>query len=115
MNGTLATILSTVPDQVLYDLHRLNVPMHLSGYSQLCIAISKFADDITQPMCGELYPAVAKAVGHMDWRAVEFSIRRAILSAWTHRDTEIWSEYFPGATKAPSNKSFIATLSQRIK
>ena len=115
MNGTLTTILAAVPDQVLYDLRRLNVPMHLSGYCQLCIAISNFSNDITQLMCGELYPAVAKAFGHMDWRAVEFSIRRAILSAWKHRDPEVWSEYFPGSTKAPSNKLFIATLAQRIK
>ena len=82
MNGTTNTILSTVPEQVLYDLRQLNVPIHLSGHRQLCIAISKFAEDITQSMCGEVYPAVAKAFGHMDWRAVEFSIRRAILAAW---------------------------------
>ena len=115
MNGTTNTILSTVPEQVLYDLRQLNVPIHLSGHRQLCIAISKFAEDITQSMCGEVYPAVAKAFGHMDWRAVEFSIRRAILAAWNHRDSEAWNEYFPGITKAPSNKSFIATLAQRIK
>lgn len=115
MNGTAATILAAVPEQVLYDLRRLNVPVHLSGYSQLCIAISKFSDDITQPVCGELYPAVANTFGHMDWRAVEFSIRRSILAAWKHRDPEVWCQYFPRITKVPSNKVFIATLAQRIK
>ena len=66
-------------------------------------------------MCNELYPAVTKALGYVDWRAVEFAIRRTILSAWGQRDAEIWEKYFPGATKVPTNKQFIATLAQRIK
>ena len=104
-----------VPEQVLYALRQLSVPVHLSGYRCLCVAIPKFALDISQSMCGELYPAVAKELEYMDWRAVEFAVRRAILAAWEHRDGEVWEEYFPGITKAPSNKQFIATLAQRIK
>jgi hypothetical protein len=51
----------------------------------------------------------------MDWRAVEFAIRKTILSAWENRDPEKWEVYFPGITKAPTNKQFVATLAQRIK
>ena len=115
MELTATAFFPTVPEQVLYDLRRLNTPVYLSGYRCLCVAIPRFALDISQSMCGELYPAVAEAFGYMDWRAVEFAIRRTILAAWEHRDPDIWNEYFPGSTKAPTNKQFIATLAQRIK
>jgi len=104
-----------VPESVLLDLGRLNVPVYLVGYHQLCVAITLFAKDIMQPMCGELYPAVAKALGYTDWRAIEYSIRRVILAAWDRRNPEVWEEYFPGGQRAPSNKQLIATLAMRIK
>lgn len=104
-----------VPEPVLQALGQLRVPAYLSGYRCLCVAIPKFSQDITQPVCGELYPAVAKELGYPDWRAVEFSIRRAILWAWEHRDDALWATYFPGLTKAPTNKQFIAALALRIK
>lgn len=110
-----ATAMLSVQEQVLYDLCRLNIPIHLSGHRQLCLAIPLFATDISQQMCNEIYPAVSKLLGYTDWRAVEFSIRRAILSAWEHGDPEVWDEYFPGIHRAPSNKQFIATLAMRIK
>ena len=104
-----------VPEQVLLDLHQLNIPVYLSGYRCLCVAIPVFARDISQSMCNELYPAVAKALGYVDWRAVEFAIRRVIQAAWEQGNPEVWEEYFPGQKKAPTNKQFIATLAQRIK
>lgn len=115
MELTAITFFPAIPEQVLCDLRKLNIPMHLSGYRCLCVAIPLFAQDISQSMCNELYPAVAKELGYMDWRAVEFAMRRTILSAWKHRDTHIWNECFPGIAKAPTNKRFIATLAQRIK
>ena len=115
MELTATEFFLRVPEQVLQDLGRLNVPAYLSGYRCLCVAIPKFAQDISQSMCSEVYPAVAKELDYMDWRAVEFAIRRAILWAWEHGDQNIWNEYFPGLTKAPSNKHFIAALAQRIK
>ena len=115
MKLATSTFFLAVPEQILQDLRRLHIPVYLSGYRCLCVAIPKFSLDISQPMCSELYPAVAKERGYIDWRAVEFSIRRAILSAWEHQDTEVWEAYFPGTTKAPTNKQFIAVLAQRIK
>ena len=115
METSTNTPYPAAPESVLLALGRLNVPVYLVGYHQLCVAITLFAKDITQPLCGELYPAVAKALGYVDWRAIEYSIRRVILAAWERRDPEVWEEYFPGAHKAPSNKQFIATLAMRIK
>lgn len=115
MELTTSSFLHAIPEQTLVDLRELNIPMHLSGYRCLCVAISVFMQDISQSMCNELYPTVAKELGYMDWRAVEFTIRRTILSAWRHRDPEKWEVYFPGITKAPTNKQFVGTLAQRIK
>lgn len=115
MELTATVFFPSVPEQVLFDLRQLNVPVYLSGYRCLCVAIPIFAMDISQSMCNELYPAVAKQLGYVDWRAVEFAIRRAIVSAWEHRDPEIWDACFPGSIKAPTNKQFVATLAQRIK
>ena len=115
MELTTTSFLLEIPEQVLFDLRELNIPMHLSGYRCLCVAISVFMQDISQSMCNELYPTVAKELGYMDWRAVEFAIRRTIIAAWRHCDPKIWEKYFPGITKAPTNKQFIATLAQRIK
>ena len=115
MELTATEFFPTVPQQVLDDLRRLNLPVYLSGYRCLCIAIPIYALDISQTMCSELYPEVAKKLGYIDWRAVEFVIRRVILTAWEHRNQEVWNAYFPGLTKAPTNKHFIAILAQRIK
>ena len=115
MELTATKFFPTVPEQVLQDLRQLNVPVYLSGYRCLCVAIPLFALDISQLLCSELYPEVARKLGYVDWRAVEFAIRRSILAAWKHRDPVVWDTYFPGITKAPTNKQFIATLAQRIK
>lgn len=115
MELATTTFFPAVPEQVLFDLRQLNTPVYLSGYRCLCIAIPIFAGDISQSMCSELYPAVAKKLGYMDWRAVEFAIRRVIYAAWKYRDPVVWEAYFSGTGKAPSNKQFIATLAQRIK
>lgn len=115
MESEATVLFPAIPEQVLHDLRKLNIPMYLSGYQCLCVAIPRFAQDISQPMCSELYPEVAKALGYTDWRAVEFAIRRVIMSAWKSRNAHIWSEYFPGIAKVPTNKQFIATLAQRIK
>ena len=115
MELTINTLNLTIPEQVVLALRDVNVPVYLSGYRCLCVAIPIFAQDVAQSMCNELYPVVAKKLGYVDWRAVEFAIRRAIFSAWKHRDPATWEEYFPGTTKVPTNKQFIATLAQRIK
>lgn len=115
MELTVSAFFLNVPEQVFCHLRKLNVPVYLSGYRCLCVAIAVFEQDISQSMCNELYPAVAEELGYMDWRAVEFAIRRTILAAWEHRDEAVWNEYFPGMTKAPTNKQFIATLAQRMK
>ena len=60
----------------------------------------------------ELYPFIASRMQLSDYRAVEHSIRQAIHQGWEHRDPEIWNQYFPDDSKCPSNKIFLAVLSE---
>ena len=100
--------------QILHHLHLLNVPTHLDGYRQLCLALPLFLENPNQFLTKELYPEVAKRSGCKDGRSVEHSIRKAIYAAWKHRDNANWRKYFPlgpqGKIPCPSNKVFICRL-----
>ena len=99
-------------------LHILNFSTHRDGYQQLCISIPMFAQNPTQRLTKELYPAVAKICGCHDSRSVEHSIRLAITDAWHSRDDKIWAKYFPpdagGSIPCPSNKAFISRLAELV-
>lgn len=96
-------------------LRMLGVPVHRKGYRQLAIAVAIFATDNTQSLTKEIYPAVAKLTGIVDWRLVERDIRTVIQYAWANRDSTIWRIYFQELEKAPSNKVFISVLSEMLK
>ena len=102
----------------VHHLHLLNVPTHLDGYRQLCVALPLYAKDPQQLMTKELYPAVAQLCGSKDGRTVEHSIRNAICAAWEHRDMAIWRKYFrpgpSGKLSCPSNKEFICRLAEML-
>jgi len=103
---------------LLHHLQLLNIPSHLDGYRQLCTAIPLYAANPNQLMTKELYPAVAKQCGCKDGRLVEHSIRKAIRTAWEHRDISVWRKYFPmntyGSQTYPSNKVFICVLAELL-
>lgn len=96
-------------------LQELGIPCHLLGYQQLCIALPSYAQNSTQSLSKELYPIIAEQLLIPDWRAVEHAMRSAILHAWLHGDPTVWKRYFPRSQKAPSNKIFLATLSEYLK
>ena len=96
-------------------LKQLGVPNHRLGYSQLIVAIARYAQGDMLSLSKELYPYVAKSCGCCDWRAVEHSIRTAIADAWAPEDPAGWSLYFPQAQKVPSNKKLIATLAEHLQ
>ena len=110
------TDLSTL---VMHHLRLLNVPSHLDGYRQLCIALPLFAQNPDQFLTKELYPTVARLCGCKDMRSVEHSIRKAIQAAWKHRDNAIWRKYFaPGSQghiPCPTNKAFLCRLAQILR
>ena len=102
-----------------YHLQLLGIPSHLDGYQQLCLALPLFARDPQQRMTKQLYPEVAKRCGCRDLRNVEHSIRKAIHTAWAHRDNAIWRKYFAfgphGTIPCPSNKAFICRLAEVLR
>lgn len=104
---------------VAHHLHLLNIPTHRDGYRQLLAAIPLFAQNPQQFMTKELYPAVARICGCRDGRSVEHSMRKAIQSAWKHRDNAVWRKYFlpgpRGSIPCPSNKAFISRLAELLE
>lgn len=102
--------------QVIHHLHLLGIPTHLDGYRQLCLALPEYANNPEQRLTKELYPTVAALCHCVDSRSVEHSIRKAIRSAWNHRDNAIWRKYFPmgsgGSIPCPTNKEFICCLAE---
>lgn len=109
---------TTMHAAMLHYLQLLNIPTHLDGYRQLCIAIPLFAANPNQFLTKELYPEVAKRCGCKDGRLVEHSIRKAIRDAWQHRDIAVWRKYFPvnayGNHSCPSNKIFLCVLAELL-
>ena len=105
--------------RTILHLHRLNVPTHLDGYRQLCIALPLFAQNPQQLLTKELYPAEAKRCGCKDKRSVEHSIRKAIQAAWKQRDNALWRKYFTlnpqGWISCPSNKEFLSRLAEILQ
>lgn len=95
-------------------LHQLGCPAHRVGFRQLCVAIPMFARGEASAVCKDLYPMLARTMGSTDWRAVERSIRCEILAGWKQGDPEMWERFFPGRSKAPSNKEFICTMAELI-
>lgn len=104
------------PQQITQThLLRLGLSSHRTGFTQLRVGIPIFAQDESQLMKKELYPAIAALCGNDNPEQVERTIREVIREAWECRDQAIWEEYFPGRTEAPSNKVFIAALAQKLR
>lgn len=108
-----------INDRVIHHLRQLNIPIHLDGYRQLCVAIPLFAQNPQQLLTKELYPAVAKLCNCKDGRSVEHSIRTAIFAAWQQRDNAIWRKYFSlgpnGTIACPTNKAFLCRLAEILR
>ena len=105
--------------QTVVHLHILNFRNHLDGYQQLCVGIPMFTKNPNLRLSKELYPMIAEHFGLPDSRTVEHSIRKAIASAWTHKDPLVWGKYFPqtknGNPPCPTNKAFIARISSLLE
>ena len=95
-------------------LQSLQFQTHLEGYRQLCVCIPFMCRNPEASLTKTVYPAVADALGIADWRSVEHAIRKTIENAWSNRNTDQWSRYFPTEVAAPSNKQLIACLVSEV-
>lgn len=112
--GPQATALRELQQRIARHLDMLGIPSHLGGYKMLALAIALYHGDPLQTLTKEIYPAVAEHLdGNYEISAIEHAIRSAISVAWRHRENAVWKEYFP-KSKLPSNKQFIAAISQQL-
>lgn len=95
-------------------LQKLGIPRHLDGYKQLRAGIPLFAQDPSQRLHKELYPAIAQLCGFDNAQSIEHSMRTAIETGWKLGDRAVWNAYFPDCTEPPTNKKFIARLAEEI-
>lgn len=98
--------------QLRYILQKLSFFPNHTGYKLLNAAILLYAQDTTQSITKELYPALAKQFRLYTAASIERSMRYAISEAWAHGSQRAWQQYFPQQTKAPSNTLFIATMAE---
>ena len=110
-----ATYQEDIQKLVGRQLQELGIPIHRSGYKQLCIAIPYYAAHSTHSITKDLYPYVAEQFGYVDCRSVERSMRYAISTSWKRRNGTAWDRLFPDSVKSPSNALFIATIANRIR
>ena len=75
-------IMLDLQDSTIEILHELRINISRQGYKCLTIAVPCYAIDDTQSLSKELYPYIAKYLGHIDWHTVERATRTAILDTW---------------------------------
>ena len=92
-------------------LLRLRLSPRLLGFSYLTECIRLFAADTHQRVSKDLYPTIARKY-RTSPDAVEYAIRACIRDGWVRRDPDVWGRYFPGCVHCPSNREFIAVLSE---
>ncbi len=109
-----AVIPPTAQEITTLHLNRINVP-HWGGYDDLRLAVPLYSQDPEQSMVKELYPAVAALRNRNSWQQVEKAIRDVKEYAYTHRNDDVWREYFPDTSRCPTNKEFIARLADFIQ
>lgn len=90
----------------------LGIPSDEDGGKHLRVGIPLYAQDRTQKLKYELYPAIAEICGTTGG-AVEHAIRRTLQAGWDQRDAH-WAEYFPHRNRCPSNKAFLSTLAEKL-
>lgn len=94
-------------------LLQLGFSAKLKGYGYLREGILLFAEDMSQLVTKELYPAIG-AKFYSSGDRVERAIRSAIQSAWESRTGELWTFFFAraeaGTDRCPTNSEFIARM-----
>lgn len=100
-------------------LLRMGFQPHRDGYKQLLMAIPMYMADRTLPLQKVIYAEIAAHMGLEDPRCVERSIRDSIKDYCDLGDRELWTRLFPpksrGKAGYPSNKTFIARISEHLR
>lgn len=100
-------------ETVSAHLRILGVP-HQGGFDDLRVGVPLYAQDPTQGMIKEFYPAVATLRGRDNWKQVEKAIWRVKMQAYENRNDAVWCEYFSDTSTCPKNREFIARLAEFV-
>lgn len=99
---------------IIHQLNKLSFKTNLIGYQQILVGIPLVMQDISIPMCKELYPQIARILNLASSRPIEHTIRTAIQDAWENGDKDLWQRYFPAQANRekpfPSNKQFFTAM-----
>lgn len=94
-------------------LLEIGLPSRGAGCDYAVDAILLYYQENMRFLTKEIYPAVAKKYGiYVRSAQVEGAIRKAIESAYSHRD-QVWACYFPEKRK-PTNAEFIARMAKML-
>lgn len=112
-----AAVSKTADPLAVADAHLeyLEIDRSCHGFQQLRLGIPMVAQDPTIRLEKELYVCISRLTGGATPRQIERTIRYAILDAWKRRDPAVWDRYFPGCTKPPSIKRFLARLAKELQ
>lgn len=99
---------------IRWELYRLHIPPNLRGHHYLVYAVERVVEaplrvkDVTK----DLYPDIAHQFG-TTWKAVERSIRSAVLVCWNSGGREALREMTP-LTERPKTAAFIAIVAAHV-
>jgi hypothetical protein len=103
---------------VYTHLRKLNIPLQLDGFDQICSAVPLLLQAPRQTLSKHIYPVVAQIHNVSDQRAVEHAIRSSIQAGWKDRDESVWCSYFPPSPgkqlSCPTNRQFLYTLAELV-
>ncbi len=99
-------------------LREFGIPCDLDGGKYLLPAVMLMAQNPSQYMTKELYPAVGKTYGKTGGQ-IERSIRNAIEKGWMYGEPSVWERCFgrdeKGMVKKPNNGVFINKMVELLK
>ena len=97
-------------------LRRFRFSPKARGFSMLRTAICLTAQDPDRLLTKEIYPRITRESG-CSCNAVDQAIRRLLQGGWNQREknADLWETFFPGASRCPSNGTFIAALALDAK
>ena len=100
---------------ILIVLFDLGFSPSSDGFGYLRRAIDLCHANSSTAITKGIYPQIIYSDGETEsWGYVDQAIRRAIKTAWSEQDPEIWNLFFPPyhgkISLCPSNKEFIARI-----
>lgn len=101
-------------------LIQLRIPTHYDGFTYLHTAIMLRYTYPLSTMAADIYPAIRELYGdHLTDKAIDTSMRGAILTGWKRGDLTAWKRFFPTVlhleSQHPSCMEFVGELARIVE